>query len=555
MKRENQGIYLMMLQVCKEHIKKVLIIISLLIASVVIAYIQPLLLSKLTDRGILGQNVSNLLFYSLIMFIISQLRGVFDFMIKKIIIDIHNVFELQIYEKIYRKLVHIKVHYFCERSQTEILNFLSSDIDNICSIFSEANILKLNFFLCMIVGIVGICSIDWKLLFIVLIIVPLKIYNNRVFAKRVEKNSIETYEMRQHFCAVFSDIIGGIKEIKLWSLLEMKKQELFFYINAFQKCIKNEKLNEEGNLVIETLFQNLTTVLSYIVGGILIIRQQITFGELMAFISYSSTVIAASFSIINVNLDWAEKKNSFLRIIDFLEEQEELVTGDKKCEFSEMILNVSFGYGINNIIINKVNLKLKKGEKIAIVGENGCGKTTLINLILRFILPQSGQILINGIAIDEIDLNYYRKNIAVVEQFPYYFQTSIKKNVDLLGTNNIDKLQRKGILFSDVALLIERKNEVNISELSGGEKKRIVLAREMLKQASIIIFDEPTAHGDFKLREQFKEMICALDDKIVIMISHFSEEINCMDRIYSLKDGKLIEIPKPYVDKRSSTEK
>lgn len=91
MKRENQGIYLMMLQVCKEHIKKVLIIISLLIASVVIAYIQPLLLSKLTDRGILGQNVSNLLFYSLIMFIISQLRGVFDFMIKKIIIDIHNV--------------------------------------------------------------------------------------------------------------------------------------------------------------------------------------------------------------------------------------------------------------------------------------------------------------------------------------------------------------------------------------------------------------------------------------------------------------------------------
>lgn len=84
MKRENQGIYLMMLQVCKEHIKKVLIIISLLIASVVIAYIQPLLLSKLTDRGILGQNVSNLLFYSLIMFIISQLRGVFDFMIKKI---------------------------------------------------------------------------------------------------------------------------------------------------------------------------------------------------------------------------------------------------------------------------------------------------------------------------------------------------------------------------------------------------------------------------------------------------------------------------------------
>lgn len=70
----------------------------------------------------------------------------------------------------------------------------------------------------MNVGIVGICSIDWKLLFIVLIIVPLKIYNNRVFAKRVEKNSIETYEMRQHFCAVFSDIIGGIKEIKLWSL-------------------------------------------------------------------------------------------------------------------------------------------------------------------------------------------------------------------------------------------------------------------------------------------------------------------------------------------------
>lgn len=216
--------------------------------------------------------------------------------------------------------------------------------------------------------------------------------------------------------------------------------------------------------------------------------------------------------------------------------------------------NVSFGYEPKKLILEDINLKISDARNFALVGENGAGKTTLIKLLLRFYDPTSGQILINGTDIKEIDIDNLRENIGVIFQDYVRYDATARENIgfgDIRSINNIGKI-RKSARLSGAAEFIEafpEKYKTMLGkyfeegeELSGGQWQKIALARAFFKDAPILILDEPTASLDPKSEyEVFSNLIKHTKDKSLILISHRFSTVRIADEIVVLHKGKIVE--------------
>lgn len=216
--------------------------------------------------------------------------------------------------------------------------------------------------------------------------------------------------------------------------------------------------------------------------------------------------------------------------------------------------NVSFGYEPDKLVLKGINLRIDKAKNFALVGENGAGKTTLIKLLLRLYDVTSGQILINGVDIREIDLEDLRKNLGVIFQDYMRYEMTVRENIGFGSINKIGNLEqiKKAARLSGAAEFIEKlpeKYETILGkyfekgeELSGGQWQKIALARAFFSDARVLIMDEPTASLDPKSEyEVFKNLIAATKDKSLILISHRFSTVRLADEIIVLHDGKIVE--------------
>ena len=205
--------------------------------------------------------------------------------------------------------------------------------------------------------------------------------------------------------------------------------------------------------------------------------------------------------------------------------------------------SIDFSYGQNESVLNGFSLSIKQGEKLAIVGTTGEGKTTIIDLLLRFYNPDSGDITIDGVRIDQFDLDTYRDRFAMVTQDHVVFSMSLAENISFTDTFNatrlekaLDQAQLNSVDFrSDMEIVDQGAN------LSGGEKQRITIARALYKDADILIFDEPTSNLDYSTAQQLIDSVVRIKNKTIIVISHDLRLLSKMDRIVLLEEGKISE--------------
>jgi len=205
--------------------------------------------------------------------------------------------------------------------------------------------------------------------------------------------------------------------------------------------------------------------------------------------------------------------------------------------------SIDFGYDHNESVLLGFSFSIKQGEKLAIVGTTGEGKTTIIDLLLRFYNPDSGEITIDGVRIDQFDLETYRDRFAMVTQDHVVFSMSLAENIsfsDNFNETRLDKALSQAQLNatnfrSDMTILDQGAN------LSGGEKQRITIARALYKDADILIFDEPTSNLDYNTAQQLIDSILSIKNKTIIVISHDLRLLSKMDRIVLLEEGKISE--------------
>lgn len=520
-----------------------------LFVSTAVGFFQPLVIQAITDDGMLQQDMAVIARSALVLAALVIISQAIDLWQTRIFADIHNKSYYAVFHQVFEKLLHLEKSYFEDKNNTEILSFLQMDVSQVSSITDRYMVMSASYVFRIISGLVGLFVISWKLALVVLAMVPVKFFLVRGMSERREKAMDAMIESSRDFSRWFGDNLNGVDEIKLWNLFQSRERILAQKQRELLGLEKKGTMIDGWNSFWEVLLEWSVTIVLYLLGGWLICTGSLTIGAVFAFSSYSGYVTGPVSALINLKMYFARIMPSARRLFQFLDMETEQDIGKEvvtnhppKLEFC----NVQFRYEESRPILQDVNFTVEPGEKVAIIGQNGSGKSTILNLLLRFYLPNSGQVLVDGMNANSLTLEDYRSLFSVVSQEPYLFLGDIMDNIDLTGEATVKQLQA-ALRDSGVANYLSRmpdreKTQIgsNGAKLSGGEKQKLAVARALLKDAPVVILDEATSGFDMESDAYLHDIIVnQMQDKSVIMITHHYNNLEGMDKVYRLEDGML----------------
>lgn len=387
------------------------------------------------------------------------------------------------------------------------------------------------------------------------VMLPLKFIIVSYCANKKREVFEQWIEDKRKFMSWFAECINGIHEMKLWNLFQVKKSQFEGLQKDLMDSYKKNAMLDEYSTVSVVVIDTVVNALLYILSGLFIIKGEFTIGGAFAFITYSAYVVNPISALINIKYYFAQIEPSAKRLFELWGQPEELEM--KLCEMKpekiyqdrDMVFevkNLVFGYEPGHPILNGISLCVKKGERIAIVGENGSGKSTLLNLLAGFYRPQKGIIKLYGAPVELMDIQDMRNRIAVISQRPYLFQGTIEENVNIDGKASRDAVVeacRKSGALGFIEKLdhgFGQKIGQDGAKLSGGERQKIAVARALLKNADILLMDEATEGFDVESNEALRELLHSeLKNKTIVFITHKYKELESVDKVYRLSKGIL----------------
>lgn len=540
-----------------------LLIISLLLSGITttIALLPPIMTKSIVDDVIpnpdkqaalkqLGIIVLTLFIAYIIHYSISALRG---YMLR--VCGDRMVEELR--NDVYEKAQHLPMKFYDKTSTGSVINRISGDTNTLQAFMLRVTQeVVVQFFL--LIGIIVIMfAMNWKLTLLSLIPVPLVVIGSRIFGKKIAPFYRRIWRRWAAVTSVLTDTIPCVRVIKAFAGEERAVDKFKKYNDEWLKVdIKSAR--------ITTAFPNIVSfvvtcgsLLIWAVGGKWVVdggnTSGLTAGLLVSFISYASLFYGPVNFFANLNDTYQGALASIERIFDILDAEPEpdLHKGNcpeqikGKIEFR----NVNFSFDKTKKVLSDVSFVIEPGDIVGIVGTTGSGKSTLVNLLLRFYDQYEGQILVDGIDLKELDLSYFRSKIGYVQQEPMMFSDTIYNNI----AYGVPDAQVEAVIHAaDVAnahdFIIKQPDGYDsmLGErgvgLSGGEKQRLSIARAVLKNPSILIFDEATAAVDSETESQIQEAIDRLiSGRTTLMIAHRLSTLRKANKILVVDQGKIIE--------------
>jgi ABC-type bacteriocin/lantibiotic exporter with double-glycine peptidase domain len=386
-------------------------------------------------------------------------------------------------------------------------------------------------------------KINRKLTMILIPLIPLYLAIYFVFKKPLFKSGYELKENQNKFFSKMNEQLYNINLIKLNSTFEESQKQLrTSFSTMFESLLKYTRIS-----YIFSSSDSMTMIISQIIifffGGMEIINENLTIGQFTIIISYFSMIMGCISYYLNLGKSYQDALVSYNRLEEILNETKE-INGDKRINSIDTIVlkEVCFSYDDTNNIIDNFNYTFKKGNIYGIIGQNGTGKSTFINLILGlFNNYYKGNIYYNSIELKKLDMYYIRKRIiGISEQEPALINDTIGKNVtygiDIYNYDDIEEVLKS--LNLDINKFQDGLN-TNIYEaannISGGEKLKISLARTFLKNPDMIILDEPTSALDVNSIEKLEFILKEIKkDKIIIIVTHNRDILDILDEIIDL---------------------
>lgn len=548
-----------------ENLKKILVIFSpyksillkLLLCintTSILTILIPIINQRLIDEGIIVKDIKVVLIYSVYIFIIVLITQLIKIFEAKYRANVENLVKFDLQKKAFMHTLKMQLAYFKNNNSTKMMDNLKSDINNISQICDAGTYYTITSIFRVLIGLVGMVIISWRLALIIVLFSPVRYFivkNLTGKNERVFKTLLNDYE---EYSEWYGDTLAGIKEIKIWGLYESK-------VNEFRK--KQEKIiNKEVELsylleinnISERVFYQIITLFIYIIGSSILIANELSIGKIFAFITYSNYVLDPIFAIINMRYSFSEIIPSLERYFKFMqtpiENNKDLNKLDTERFFKHIeFKNVVFSYDKQKSILNRINFKVHRGEKIAIIGGNGAGKTTIIELMLRLLEPDSGEILMNDKNVNLFNIDEYRKIFSLVSQELYLFNTTIKENI-VLNSNkssvDLNTLAQECCIEGFINNMPD-KYESNVGErgskLSGGEKQKLAMARALIREHQILILDEATANCDIVSENKINNILSKTNkDRTIIIISHRPDILKKVDRIIVINNGTVEDI-------------
>ncbi len=400
--------------------------------------------------------------------------------------------------------------------------------------------------------------VDWKLTTICLVFAPLVVFVTQSVSRRLRKLSGESQENLDILTKIFKESIDGMRVIHAYNLEDYVRVRFRHKVNQYNSVRKKVSKRMEVSSPINEF------LVSFVVGGICfyvgrkILRGESDLSSFFMFLALAANLIKPIKKIEQAVVGIQQTEVSIQRVMQIIESQDviterpshqmtEFPSNWKSIEFK----NVSFNYGEKRIL-QDVNLTVRRGQTIALVGESGGGKSTMVNLLERFFDPTEGSILIDGVDIREISLKRLRDEIAYVSQDTFIFDETIEENIRFSNlTKSHEKLVEAAQKANALPFIQDKPEGFSArtgergAQLSGGQKQRLSIARALFKDAPILILDEATSALDSASEAEVQKGISSLlMNRTSFVVAHRLSTIQSADIIVVLEKGKIVEMGK-----------
>ncbi len=460
---------------------------------------------------------------------------------------------------IYRKAQYLPVKFYDKTSTGSIFSRISGDtqtINNFTLRMSQEAVVQ--FF--TMIGIMAIMfALNWKLTLLSLIPVPAVAIGARIFGKKIRPVYQRTWLKWSAVSSILSDTLPGVRVIKSFTGEKRAIHKFVTYNDSWLKEDKNAAAASGIYPHTVTFFVTCGSLLIWWIGGQWVMNSPETtsLGLLVSFISYASMFYNPVNFFAGLSDSYQQTLTAAERLLDILDAEPEhdfgrgntLPSMEGRIEFR----HVNFSFDKSKKTLDDVNLVIEPGDIVGIVGTTGSGKSTLINLLMRFYDNYEGEILIDGQDIRQIDLEYYRSRIGFVQQEPLMFHDTVFKNI---AFSNPDSPVEAVINAADVAnahdFIVRLPDAYDTvlgergSGLSGGERQRLSIARAVLKNPSMLVFDEATASVDSETEHLIQGAIERLiHGRTTLMIAHRLSTLRKANKIVVVDQGRIIECGTP----------
>ncbi|MGB9823975.1 MAG: ABC transporter ATP-binding protein [Candidatus Hydrothermia bacterium] len=461
-------------------------------------------------------------------------------------------------EELYRKILRLPLSFFHEKSAGEIISHFINDVTLLKTSITHGIYVLISETATLLAYLVLAFLASWQLTLFAMMVIPITLLVISSVNRRLRKRSRASQEKMGSISSHLYETLTAIKVIKGFGTEKKESQRFEKRSKDYYKSVlRFYYLGALASPLTEFLTMTVAALL-LVYGGILIFKAgTLTPDRFFVFLAAALTMISPLKHLTQINVYIQEGAAASKRLLEIFDVPEFKWEG--KIEFKGLkekisLKNVYFTYPATGFRLTNINLEIQKGEKVALVGPTGAGKTTLVDLILGFFPLDEGEILIDGISLYDYDYDSYRRHIAVVPQEVLLFSGTIRDNILYAyeGERVDEDFLREVYEKSRVSDIIGRLKDGEYSvvgdrgtTLSGGERQRVALARALIRRPSILILDEATSALDSQTEEAIRKAIDDLgDNTTVIVIAHRLSTVLNSDRIVVLEGGKIIDIGK-----------
>ena len=508
------------------------------------------IIKKITDHGFSPESTNKQIKFALMLFSIMIVRafsGLFsNFIMKSVSIRVVE----SIRSDIFKKTLLLPMKYFDKNSTSFIVSKINNDVLQLSGVIHEVTFSFVKDGLSFIGIISYMIYLDWKLTIVFSFLTPLIVYYLKIMAPRTRDAGANSQQAMARLVMATDEAISGQRIVKIFGASSYEITRFNFILEKIRKAqIKIERIGSLNTFTIEILAAvSLSAIAFYSFG-------KFTAGQFAAFFGALLMIISPIKSLTSINTKIQICITAAKSVFGLLDESPESDHGKKNIKRAKgfiKISNLSFRYeDSKNTILKSINLNIMPGEKIALVGKSGGGKTTLLNLLPRFYDPQEGVIFLDGINIKDLKMKNLRSQFSLVSQDTILFNDTIFNNIaygNLAKKVSKEDVKKAAIAANAWEFIESLPNKLDHEigdrgvRLSGGQRQRIAIARAILKNAPILLLDEATSALD---SHSEKYVQAALDNlmknKTTIVIAHRLSTVLNADRIVVIEKSEIVD--------------
>lgn len=548
------------MQYAKPYQSRLYMVVVFAVTLSVFAALRPYLLKQTIDTYLKVHDKEGLLYYIGLMAVVLILEVASQFYFTYWASWLGQDIVKDIREKLFSHITKFRMKYFDHEPVGKLVTRSVTDIESIASIFSQGLFMIVSDLMKMVVVLGIMFYMNWKLSCIVVLGMPILVYATRIFQQKMKVAFEEVRTQVANLNTFVQERVTGMKIVQLFNREEIELRKFKEINHLHNKAWLKNILYNSIFFPIADILSSVTLGLVVWYGGWNIMNgdTMTTFGDLFAYTMLISMLfnplrqIADKFNVMQMGIIAAERVFEVLDKEEMVQDSGEIIAGHFKGEIE--FKNVHFSYLKGEEVLKGINLKVKAGETIAIVGSTGAGKSTIINLLNRFYEIDSGEITVDGNNINMFDLDSLRRQIAIVLQDVFLFADTIFNNITL----NNPAISREDVIAAakkigahDFIMSLPNGYDYNVKErgvmLSSGQRQLIAFLRAYVSNPSILILDEATSSIDTYSEELIQKATETITKgRTSIVIAHRLATVINADKIIVMDKGQIVEEGKHY---------